>query len=123
MEFLNILGAVGTVAGLYDFVSDKLRNDRKQFVRKIKDTVADVCREVTNDLERSAELRDALPDSAVGIITDSVLKALEENRPFTKGDVLPGEELGDNLRHALWAGLIRGCTSRLNTPCAITPRG
>ena len=80
MTGLDFLGLTGTVAGLYDFVSAKLKDDTETFKKQLRKNITVICDAVTKKLSESHELADIIPSDTDKVIYNEIISALEQQR-------------------------------------------
>ncbi len=50
MPLSDLIGAISAIAGLYDFIDGKLKNDYRAFVSQIEKNIRVACKNFANDL-------------------------------------------------------------------------
>ena len=108
MPLSDFIGAISAIAGLYDFIDGKLKNDYRAFVSQIEKNIRVACKNFSSDLHNSVEL---LPYAEKireenKTISSAVISALKMKKPFTYDNFLPDLEMPEHIRKAAFEAIL-----------------
>jgi len=99
---LDIFGMAGTLATLYDYISEKLKDDNKSFKSQIHKNIQVICKDAFEFLNESSEFKDIIPSFIDEVIYEEVVKALENKKLLNVDEIqkkldIPRRDILDQL--------------------------
>ena len=104
--FLESIGFVSSVIGIYDPIVEKLEDPKKEFDKKIRKTVKATVKLFQKNLSGSDEFKSVIPSDATDIITENIYDAIKKDLPVTIDIICPEDTIPGHIREQLYHAIF-----------------